>query len=104
MSSVERLAKIRMRPQYGHMPDPLVRQMLDEALGDFLAYTNRDEDHGERADSIIIEMACAKLNLMGGEGSRRVKDGEVEREADTIQEMLLRKLDAWRRPMWPRSR
>lgn len=104
MGSVERLAKLRIRPQYAHMDDDLLRQMLDEALGDFLAYTNRREDPGSAADSIIVDMAAAKLNSLGIEGQKRAKDGEVEREYENLQEMQLRKLDSWRVAMWPRSR
>ena len=104
MSTVSRLQCLRMRPQYDHMEDDLLLRMLDEALGDFLAYTNRREDPGDAADSLIIDMAAAKLNALGIEGQKRAKDGEVEREYENLQEMQLRKLDSWRVVMWPRSR
>lgn len=99
-----RLMALRFRPHYDHIPDALIGQCLDGALGDFLSYTNRREDPGQGADSIIIELACAKLNLMGVEGSKKAKDGEIEREVEKgVHEMTMRKLDAWRRPMWPRG-
>lgn len=104
MSTVSRLQYLRMRPQYDHMEDDLLMRMLDEALGDFLAYTNRREDPGDAADSLIIDMAAVKLNSLGIEGVKKGKDGELEREYKDINEMQLRKLDSWRVAMWPRSR
>lgn len=103
MTTATRLAKLRLRPQYGHLSDDLLAQMLDEALGDFYAYTNRRADPGDAIDSIIIDMACTKLNALGIEGIKKAKDGEVEREYENLQEMQLRKLDSWRVAMWPRS-
>lgn len=104
MTDLRRLEKLRHRPQYSHLDDDLLAQMLDEALGDFFAYTNRRSDPGEAVDSIIIDMACAKLNALGIEGIKKAKDGEVEREYENLQEMQLRKLDSWRVAMWPRLR
>lgn len=104
MSTTSRLKNLQLRPQYGHMDEALLIRMLDEALGDFLAYTNRREDPGDAVDSLIIDMAAAKLNALGIEGQKRAKDGEVEREYENLQEMQLRKLDSWRVVMWPRSR
>lgn len=103
MTQETRYERLRLRPQYDHIPDELVKECLDEALGDFYAYTNRRNDPGDAVDSIIIELACARLNTLGIEGVKRAKDGEVEREFEQIQEMLLRKLDSWRIAMWPRS-
>mgnify|MGYP004515910711 FL=1 len=103
MASIDRLPKLRMRPQYAHMPDDLLLQMLDEALGDFFAYTNRRSDPGEAVDSLIIDIAASKLNFLGLEGFKRGKDGEMEREAENLQELFLRRMDSWRVAMWPRS-
>lgn len=103
MSSVSRLAKLRMRPQYGHLPDDLLKQMLEEALADFLAYTNRRADPGDEADSVIIDLAAIKLNGLGLEGFKRGKDGEVEREYDMADTRIYLRMDRWRVAMWPRS-
>ncbi len=103
MTTETRLAKLKLRPQYSHLSDDLMTAMLEEALGDFYAYTNRRADPGDAVDSIIIDMACAKLNALGIEGQKRAKDGEVEREYENLQEMQLRKLDSWRVVNWPRS-
>lgn len=103
MTTATRLAKLRMRPQYEHLSDDVLTAMLEEALGDFFAYTNRRADPGDAVDSIIIDMAAAKLNALGIEGIKKAKDGEVEREYENLQEMQLRKLDSWRIAMWPRS-
>lgn len=102
MGDAERFERLRSRPQYAHLSDEVLRQCLDDALGDFFAYTNRRNDPGDGADSIITELACAKVNSLGIEGVKKAKDGEVEREFETIQEMTLRKLDSWRIAMWPR--
>lgn len=103
MTTETRLAKLKLRPQYNHLTDDLMTAMLEEALGDFFAYTNRRSDPGDAVDSIIIDMAAAKLNALGIEGQKRAKDGEVEREYENLQEMQLRKLDSWRVVNWPRS-
>lgn len=103
MTTETRLAKLKLRPQYSHLSDDLMTAMLEEALGDFYAYTNRRADPGDAVDSIIIDMACAKLNALGIEGIKKAKDGEVEREYENLQEMQLRKLDSWRVVNWPRS-
>lgn len=102
MTTATRLAKLKLRPQYGHLSDDLLTEMLDEALQDFYAYTNRRTDPGDAVDSIIIDMACVKLNALGIEGVKKAKDGEVEREYENLQEMQLRKLDSWRICMYPR--
>ncbi len=103
MTTATRLASLKLRPQYSHLSDDLMTAMLEEALQDFYAYTNRRADPGDAVDSIIIDMACAKLNALGIEGQKRAKDGEVEREYENLQEMQLRKLDSWRVVNWPRS-
>ena len=103
MTTETRLTALKLRPQYSHLSDELMTQILEEALQDFFAYTNRRSDPGDAVDSIIIDMAAAKLNALGIEGIKKAKDGEVEREYENLQEMQLRKLDSWRIAMWPRS-
>ncbi|MBE6524482.1 MAG: hypothetical protein E7Z65_06395 [Thermoplasmata archaeon] len=98
---MDRFAQLRNRPQYEFLKDDVLETMLAEALQDFLLYTNRKEDPGERADSVIIDMAAIKLNMLGAEGSSMVKEGEVTRQWDSLPESLRMKLDAFRRPMFP---
>lgn len=97
----ERLPRLKARPQYGHLSDDLCIQILDEARLDFEAYTNRP-DPGDEADSVIIELASIKLNMLGGEGSSAASEGDVSRTWDAIPESLKLRMDRWRRPLWPR--
>lgn len=97
----DRLPKLKLRPQYSHLSDDLCLQILDEARADFEAYTNRP-DPGEEADSVIIELACIKLNMLGAEGSSSASEGDVSRAWDAIPESLKLRMDRWRRPLWPR--
>ncbi len=98
---MDRLAQLRSRPQYGFLPDDTLEHILEEALQDFLVYTNRTEDPGDRADSVIIDIAAIKLNMLGAEGTAMVKEGETTRQWDALPETLRLKMDSFRRPMFP---
>lgn len=97
----DRLPMLRTRPQYGHLSDELCLQILREAALDFEAYTNRS-DPGAEADSVILELACIKLNMLGAEGTTSASEGDISRAWDTIPESLKLRMDRWRRPLWPR--
>lgn len=96
--SDNRLRRITDRPQYAHLDEYLIQSVLEEAVLDFEAYTNR-EDPGARADSCIIELACIKLNMMGAEGSSGASEGDVSRTWDAIPESLKLRMDGFRRPL-----
>ncbi len=98
---MDRLAQLRARPQYDFLKDEVLEQALAEALQDFLNYTNRKADPGDRADSAIIDIAAIKLNMLGAEGTSMVKEGETTRQWDVLPETLRLKLDSFRRPMFP---
>lgn len=93
---------MRVRPHYAHLTDELVLQVLEESSQAFEDYCNRP-DPGTAADSVIVEMACIRLNMLGAEGSSSASEGGVSRTWDTMPETLRARLDAFRRPMWPRS-
>ena len=95
---MSRLPSIRARPQYQHLDDSICMTMLDEASLDFEAYTNRP-DPGRQADSVIVEIACIKLNMLGAEGSSSASEGDVSRSWDALPESLRVRMDRWRRPM-----
>lgn len=100
---MDRLASLCLRPQYAHLSDELKQQVLEDAVRDFEAYTNR-ADPGAEADSVIVELACIRLNMMGAEGTSSATEGGVSRAWDALPENLRTRMDAWRRPMWPRRR
>ena len=98
---MDRLASLRKRPQYAYLSDDVVEQILDEAVQDFLIYTNRKEDLGDVVDSIIIDIAAIKLNMLGAEGTSMVKEGETTRQWDSLPETLRLRMDRYRRAYFP---
>ena len=98
---MERLTRLRLRPQYSHLTDELLLAELEEAADVFEEYTNRP-DPGEEADSVIVEIACIRLNMLGAEGSSSASEGDISRAWDALPETLRMRMDRWRRPLWPR--
>ena len=78
--TLRRLARLRTRRTLAEKSDEYLTMLLEDARGYFLAVTHRDADPGERADSIITRIAVLWSNQEGGEGSKKTKDGEIERE------------------------
>ena len=98
---MDRLASLRVRPQYSYLEDAVLEEILAEAVQDFLIYTNRKEDPGDEVDSIIVDMAAIKLNMLGAEGTSMVKEGEVTRQWDSLPETLRLRMDRYRKAIWP---
>lgn len=98
---MDRLAQLRARPQYVQLSDDLLETKLEEALQDFLVYTNRTKDPGEEVDSLIIEMAAIKLNMLGAEGSSSMSEQGMSRTWDSLPISLRALLDNKRKAVWP---
>lgn len=96
-----RLFKLRARPQYNHLDDMTLLAAIDTAVSVFEDYTNRD-DPGERADGVIVELACVALNRLGAEGSVSASEGGMSRTWDQLPETTKALMDRWRRPFLPR--
>lgn len=97
-----RLPLLRSRPQYAHLSDDICMAVLDEASLDFEAYTNH-ADPGRAADSVVVELACIKLNMLGAEGSSSASEEGISRSWDVLPESLRIRMDRWRRPVFGRS-
>lgn len=96
--------RLSVRPQYSTLPDEIRQQAVIEARDQFLDYTNRDTYPGERADSIVCDLAAAWINRLGWEGMSKAEDGDLHREINVTQDTALAlRMDAWRKPMYPRS-
>ena len=92
-----RFAQMMRRPTMHDREPDFIRLSLEDATAYFLEYTNRREDPGAEADSVICAIAALYINMEGWENMKKAKDGEYEREMEaTIPPMLKARLDTWR--------
>lgn len=98
MQNLERrFIQINRRPTMRDREPDFIRMSIEDATAYFLEYTNRREDPGQDADSVIISLATLTINQEGWENMKKAKDGEYEREMETtIPPMLKARLDTWR--------
>lgn len=78
--TLRRVARIHQIPVFSNKSDETLAVYLEDALSVFLDYTHRSVDPGEPIDSLVCDIAKLVIVKEGGEGLKKAKDGEFERE------------------------
>lgn len=77
---LRRVERLKLRRTLSDKAESYLQMQVEDATSFFLNTTHRIDDPGQTADSLICRIAVVWCNQEGGEGSKKTKDGEFERE------------------------
>lgn len=77
---LRRMGRLALRGTLSGKSEDYLRMQVEDATSFFLNTTHRIDDPGQTADSLICRIATVWCNQEGGEGAKKTKDGEFERE------------------------
>jgi hypothetical protein len=94
-----RYSIIATRPHYAHLSEELLRQTLRDASSVFTEYVHCP-DPGAVADTLIVDIASIRLNMMGAEGSTSASEGDISRSWEELPPAIRTRLNSYRRPLY----
>lgn len=96
MARADVLAAVALRPTYAALPQGLLESAVEEAESAFRDYAGREAP--QEALSVLVDLACIRLSMLGAEGSSSASEGGISRTWDALPQNLRDRMDRYRRP------
>lgn len=81
-NTTRRVAYLKSRDAYSMLEEPKLERAILEAFDTLKQHTSIMDDLGEELDTLLIDIASARLNLEGVEGMSALSENGVSISAD----------------------